>query len=270
MAGNRKQRQWVIMAAKEQSLMPTTEGGLDFKMNLTFALDGYPGHEHALPIMPLYKDVVELYAKSGITWTPTLLVSYGGPFSENYFYEHYDIHDMPKVRRFFPHSEIDGRAERRPWFRDNQYVFTRIAEGARKVVEAGGKIGLGGHGQMDGLGDHWELWAIASGGMKPHDALRVATIFGAQAIGMDQDLGSLEPGKLADLIVLDQNPLDDIHNTTAIHYVMKNGRLYDGETLDEVYPRIRKLEKQWWWNRDTGDIGAPPAADVDDPGAGLP
>ncbi len=270
MAGNRKQRQWVIMAANEQKLMPTTEGGLDFKMNLTFALDGYPGHEHALPIMPLYKDVVELYAKSGITWTPTLLVSYGGPFSENYFYEHYDIHDMPKVRRFFPHAEIDGRAERRPWFRDNQYVFTRIAEGARKVVEAGGRVGLGGHGQMDGLGDHWELWAIASGGMKPHDVLRVATIFGAQAIGMDQDLGSLEPGKLADLIVLDQNPLDDIHNTTAIHYVMKNGRLYDGETLDEVYPRARKLEKQWWWNRDTGDIGAPPATDADDPGAGLP
>ncbi len=270
MAGNRKQRQWVIMAAKEQRLMPTTEGGLDFKMNLTFALDGYPGHEHALPIMPIYRDVVELYAKSGITWTPTLLVSYGGPFSENYFYEHYDIHDMPKVRRFFPHSEIDGRAERRPWFRDNQYVFTRIAEGVRKVVEAGGKIGLGGHGQMDGLGDHWELWAIASGGMKPHDVLRVATLFGAQAIGMDQDLGSLEPGKLADLIVLDKNPLDDIHNSTAIHYVMKNGRLYDGETLDEVYPRARKLEPQWWWNRESSDVGAPPAIDADDPGAGLP
>jgi hypothetical protein len=264
MAGNRKQRQWVIMAAKEQSLMPTTEGGLDFKMNLTIAMDGYPGHEHALPIMPLFDDVVKLYAQSGITYTPTLLVSYGGPFSENYFYEHYDIHDSPKVRRFFPHSEIDARAERRPWFRDNQYVFERIAEGARKIVEAGGRVGLGGHGQMDGLGDHWELWAIASGGMKPHDVLRVGTIFGAEAIGMGQDLGSLEPGKLADLLVLDGNPLEDIHNTNTIKYVMKNGRLYEGDTLDEVYPRRRPLAPMWWWNRDTADVGAAaPAAEMD-------
>ncbi|HWA59540.1 MAG TPA: amidohydrolase family protein [Gemmatimonadales bacterium] len=264
MAGNRKQRQWVIMAAKEQRLMPTIEGGLDFKMNLTVAMDGYPGHEHALPIMPIFDDAVQLYARSGITYTPTLLVSYGGPFSENYFYEKYDIHDMPKVRRFFPHSEIDNRAERRPWFRDNQYVFARIAEGAKKIVEAGGRVGLGGHGQMDGLGDHWELWAMAAGGMKPHDVLRVATIFGAQAIGFGQDLGSLEPGKLADLLVLDRNPLEDIHNTNTIRYVMKNGRLYDGETLDEVYPRARPLPKQWWWEGHAGDVGAvrPQAEDL--------
>jgi hypothetical protein len=103
-------------------------------------------------------------------------------------------------------------------------------------------VGLGGHGQMDGLGDHWELWAMSAGGMKPHDVLRVATIFGAEAIGFGQDLGSVEPGKLADLIVLDANPLDDIHNTASIKYVMKNGRLYDGNTLDEVWPRKRPGE----------------------------
>jgi Tol biopolymer transport system component len=264
MAGNRKQRQWVIMAANEQKLMPTTEGGLDFKMNLTFAMDGYPGHEHALPLMPIFDDVVELYARSGITYTPTLLVSYGGPFSENHFYETYDIHDMPKVQRFFPHAEIDNRAERRPWFRRNQYVFERIAEGAKKIVEAGGRVGLGGHGQMDGLGDHWELWAMASGGMKPHDVLRVGTIFGAEAIGMAQDLGSLEPGKLADILVLDADPLEDIHNTNTLRFVMKNGRVYDANTLDEIYPRQRPLETQWWWDKDVGDIGsvAPAESDV--------
>jgi Tol biopolymer transport system component len=265
MAGNRKQRQWVIMAAQEQHLMPTTEGGLDFKMNLTIAMDGYPGHEHSLPIMPLYQDVVQLFARSGITYTPTLLVSYGGPWSENYFYERFDIHDMPKVRRFIPHPEIDARSERRPWFRENQYVFPRIADGARKIVEAGGHVGLGGHGQLDGLGDHWELWAIASGGMKPLDVLRVGTLFGAQAIGLDQDLGSLEAGKLADLIVLDGNPLEDFHNTNTIRYVMKNGRLYDGDTLDEIAPRARRLEPQWWWNRDAGDVGPAPPGDDDLP-----
>ena len=247
MTGNRKQRQWVIMAAKELGLMPTIEGGLDFKMNLTAVVDGYPGHEHSYPIMPLYKDAVQLIAQSGITYTPTLLVSYGGPWTENFFYERYDIHDNAKVRRFMPHDEIDQRAERRPWFRENQYVFPRIAGVANEIIKAGGHVGLGGHGQMDGLGDHWELWAMAAGGMSNLDVLRVATVHGANAIGMEQDLGSLEPGKLADLIVLDANPLEDIHNTNSVRYVMKNGRLYEGETLNEVWPRQRTLPRMWWW-----------------------
>jgi Tol biopolymer transport system component len=247
MTGNRKQRQWVIMAAKELGLMPTIEGGLDFKMNLTAVIDGYPGSEHSYPIMPLYKDAVQLIAQSGITYTPTLLVSYGGPWSENYFYERYDIHDNAKVRRFMPHDEIDQRAERRPWFRESEYVFPRIAAAANSILQAGGHVGLGGHGQMDGLGDHWELWAMAAGGMSNHDVLRVATIHGANAIGMEQDLGSLESGKLADLIVLDANPLEDIHNTNSVRYIMKNGRLYEGETLNEVWPRQRALPKMWWW-----------------------
>ena len=247
MTGNRKQRQWVIMAAKELGLMPTLEGGLDFKMNLTTVIDGYPGSEHSYPILPLYKDAVQLISQSGITYTPTLLVSYGGPWSENFFYERYDIHDNPKVRRFMPHDEIDQRAERRPWFRESEYVFPRIAASANSILQAGGHIGLGGHGQMDGLGDHWELWAMAAGGMSNHDVLRVATIHGANAIGMEQDLGSLEPGKLADLIVLDSNPLEDIHNTNTVRYVMKNGRLYEGDTLNEVWPRQRTLPRMWWW-----------------------
>jgi hypothetical protein len=247
MTGNRKQRQWVIMAARELNLMPTTEGGLDFKMNLTEALDGYPGHEHAYPIMPLYKDAVQLIAQSGINYTPTLLVSYGGPFSENYFYEHFDIHENAKIRRFIPHEEIDQRAQRRAWFRDDQYVFPRIASSAAAILRAGGFVGLGCHGQLDGLGCHWEMWAMAAGGMTPMEVLRVATWNGAHAIGFEQDLGSLEPGKLADLIVLDASPLEDIHNTNTVRYVMKNGRLYEGDTLNEVWPRQRQLPKMWWW-----------------------
>jgi Tol biopolymer transport system component len=246
MVGNRKQRQWVIMAAKELKLMPTIEGGLDFKMNLTVMMDGYPGHEHSYPIMPLSQDVVQLAARSGINYTPTLLVNYGGPWGENYFYERYDIHDNAKVKRFMPHEEIDNRSERRPWFRDNQYVFSRIAAGAAAILRAGGKVGLGGHSQMDGLGSHWELWALASGGMTSLEALRIGTINGAEAIGFGKDLGSLEPGKLADLIVLDKNPLENIKNTEAIAMVMKNGRLYQGDDLSERWPRQRKLPEFWW------------------------
>jgi hypothetical protein len=200
--------------------------------------------------MPLYQDAVQFVAQSGTTYTPTLLVNYGGPFGENYFYEHFDIHDMPKMKRFLPHEQIDERAERRSWFRDNQYVFSRIAEGAAKILRAGGYIGMGCHGQLDGLGCHWEMWAMASGGMTPLEVLRVATWDGAHAIGMDKDLGSLEAGKLADLVVLDANPLQDIHNTNTVRFVMKNGRLYEGDTLDEVYPGTRKLPKMWWWGQD--------------------
>jgi Tol biopolymer transport system component len=246
LTGNRKQRQWTIMAARELGLMPTIEGGLDFKMNLTAILDGYPGHEHSYPIMPLSRDAVQLVARSGITYTPTLLVNYGGPSGENYFYERFDIHENPKVRRFMPHEEIDTRAERRPWFRENQYVFPRIAAGAAAIVQAGGRVGLGGHSQMDGLGTHWELWALASGGLTPMETLRIGTRFGAEAIGRAADLGSLEPGKLADLVVLEQNPLEDIHHTESIRWVMKNGRVYDANDLTELWPRKRPLPSQWW------------------------
>jgi hypothetical protein len=250
MTGNRKQRQWVIMAAQELGLMPTTEGGLDFKMNLTEMLDGYPGHEHSYPLMPLYQDAIGLAAQSGITYTPTLLVNYGGPFGEDYYFEHYNGHDDPKMRRFVPHEVLDERFLRRQWFRDDQYVFNRIAASAGSILRAGGNVGMGCHGEMDGIGCHWELWAFAAGGLSPLEVLRIGTIDGAKGLGLDADLGSLEPGKFADLIVLDANPLEDIHNTNAIHYVMKNGRLFEGATLNEVWPRQKALPTMWWWGEE--------------------
>lgn len=251
MAGDRRQRQWIVMAAKDQHITPTLEGGLDFKKNLTEAMDGYAGIEHTLPIAPLYKDVVQLFATSGTTWTPTLLVQYGGPWAENWWYEHYDILGDPKLTHFTPFSELERRGLRRPqWFRDSEYSFKLFAEQAKKVVEAGGHVGLGGHGQLQGLGVHWEIWNIASGGMKNMDVLRVATIFGAESIGLQKQIGSIEGGKLADLLVLDANPLDDIKNTNTIRYVMKNGRVYEGNTLTEIWPRQRPLPKQWWMTND--------------------
>lgn len=245
----RKGRQHIIMAARELGLMPTTEGALNIKQNLTESLDGYPGLEHSLPIFPIYEDYVRLFVETGRAYTPTLLVSYGGPWAENYYYSRSNPHDDAKLRRFIPHDEVDARTLRRPqWFRDDQHVFERHARFARELVEAGGRVGIGSHGQLQGLGYHWELWAVASAGMDEHDALRVATILGAEALGLDGDVGSIEPGKLADLVVLSANPLEDLRNTNSIERVMKNGRLYDDETLNEVYPRERTLEPLWWWD----------------------
>jgi Tol biopolymer transport system component len=256
LAGDRKVRQWVIMAAKELGLTTTTEGGSNLTMNLTLMQDGYPGLEHAMPIFPLFKDVAQLEAQSGITYTPTLIVGYGGPTGLNYWLTHYNIDEDKKLRRFTPHEELDAW-KTTPFFRDDQYIYKDHAAQLTKMVAAGGRVGLGSHGELQGLGVHWELWMMASGGMKTHDALRAATYFGADAIGLSKDLGTLEVGKLADLQVLDRNPLEDIRNTNSIRYVMKNGRLYDGNTLDEVWPRVRPLPTQWWWREDPPAPRAP-------------
>ena len=247
LTGNRKQRQWIISAARNQQLMPTTEGGLDFKLNMTNLLDGYPGHEHALPIFPLYNDVYKTIAKAKMMVTPTLLVAYGGPFAENFFWQTENPYHDAKVQNFFAYEELAYKTRRvGQWTLPEEQVFPKHAKNMKSLVEAGGLVGIGSHGEFQGLGYHWEVWAMQSGGMRPIDALKTATILGAEGLGLDKDLGSLEIGKLADLIVLDKNPLDNIRNTNTIQFVMKNGRLYDGNTCDEVYPQQRKLDKSEW------------------------
>ena len=247
-AGNRQQRQWIMQAAKEQQLMPTTEGSLDMKLNMTMLLDGYPGQEHNYPITPVYNDVIKFTAESKMAYTPTLLVTYGGPWAENYFFERENAANNAKLLYFTPRQDVDGKARRRGagWFHEEEYVMDRQSRTVQDIYNAGGILGVGSHGQLQGLGFHWELWAMAYDDMNPHHALRTATIHGAIALGLDGDIGTLEPGKMADLLILHQNPLDDIRNTDTIEYVMINGRLFNGDNLHEVWPRVQGTGPIWF------------------------
>jgi Tol biopolymer transport system component/imidazolonepropionase-like amidohydrolase len=233
---HRRQRQWVIQAAKELGLNATNEGIGDLRVNMTMVLDGYSGWEHSLPVADIYGDVIRFVAESKSWYTPTLVVGYGGPTAEWYFYQTTNVHDDAKLARFTPHEVLDRRTRRGDWHALDEFHWPAISQAAAKMLKLGGHVALGAHGEEQGICAHWELWALQAGGLTNHEALRTATILGAEGLGMAADLGSVETGKLADLLVLDRNPLLDIRNSNSLAYVMKNGELFDANTLDRVLP----------------------------------
>jgi imidazolonepropionase-like amidohydrolase len=243
----RDQRQQFIKAAQELEMMVVPEGGALFQHNMTMVVDGHTGIEHSLSVENIYDDVIQLWSQqSGVGYTPTLVVAYGGIQGENYWYNHTDVWKNERLTRWVPREVLDARSRRSEKAPEGYYNHIRIARGAAQLQQAGVGVQLGAHGQREGLAAHWELWMFVQGGMSEHDALRAATIDGARYLGMDRDLGSIEPGKLADLVILDRNPLENIRNSEYVSGVMINGRLFDAETMEERISGNRKPGKLYF------------------------
>lgn len=246
----RDQRQMVMQAAREEGIFVVPEGGSTFFHNMTMIMDGHTGVEHNIPVAPVYKDVVELWRHSRTGYTPTLIVSYGAVQGEYCWYQHEEVWKDKKLLKYIPRAVVDARSRHRTMIPEEEYENGHIltSQTCKMLSDSGVKVNLGAHGQLQGLGAHWELWMLAQGGMSTMEALRAATINGAEYIGLQKDLGSLEPGKLADLIILDQNPLDNIRNSNTVCYTMINGRLYDTETMNEIGLRKKERGEFYWEN----------------------
>ncbi|KKO46196.1 amidohydrolase [Arsukibacterium ikkense] len=238
----RNQRQQVIQAARELGMMVVPEGGSLMQHNLTMIVDGHTTIEHALPAARVYDDIKQLWQASGTAYTPTLNVAYGGIWGENYWYDKTEVWKHPRLSQFVPMDVLAPRSMRRTTAPEHHYNHFEVVKTAKQLQDMGVTTNIGAHGQREGLGAHWEIWMFAQGGMSPLEALKTATINPAKTFGMDQQLGTIEPGKLADLIVIDGNPLQDIRVSDKVIYTMVNGRLFDAASMNEIGLRERQRQ----------------------------
>ncbi|MEO2173526.1 MAG: amidohydrolase family protein [bacterium] len=250
----RDQRQQVIEAARLEGIMTVAEGGSLFQLDMNLIADGITGIEHNVPTLKMYDDVTQLWQQTTAAYTPTLVVTYGGLTSEDYFYQHTEVWKHPILANFVPPTILQPRSVRRPMAPESDYRDDDSAAAARVLLEAGVLVNTGAHGQREGLGTHWEMWSFVRGGMSPMQALSAATINPAINLGMAADIGSLEPGKLADMVIINANPLEDIRNTDQLSHVVLNGRVYQADTLKEVTTGNKTLNPFWWQTTTQGSI----------------
>ena len=248
MQPRRDQRQWIAEISRERKLMLTGEGG-SLVYNVGLILDGQTGWEHPLTPTPLYGDVAKFFGRTKSVYSITFVV--GGPavWNEEYFWQESELWKDPKQQRWLPWRMLVPHTRRRPLRPLSDYSFPLLAQGLADIVAEGGSGAIGSHGQHHGIGSHWEVW-MAAAAMGPLGALDLATRQGAAFLGLEHELGTIETGKLADILVLDRDPLADIRATTAIRVVIKDGRIHDGDTLDEVWPEARPYGGYPWFDAD--------------------
>lgn len=244
----RNQRQQFIQAARELEMLVVPEGGSLLQHNLTMVVDGHTTLEHSIPVAKVYDDVKQLWSQSQMAYTPTLVVAYGGIWGENYWYNTTDVWLHPRLSKYVPSEFLQPKSMRRPKAPLSHYNHFNVAKVAKELQDLGIKVNAGGHGQREGLAMHWEMWMMAQGGMTPLQALRTATISPAQTLGLDDQLGSIKVGKLADLIVVDGDISQDIRLSDKVQYTMVNGRLYNAETMNEVGNYDNKRAKFYFEN----------------------
>ena len=242
----REQRQQVTVAAREEGMLVVSEGGSLFHMDLSMVADGNSTIEHNLPQSMLYDDVLQFWGQTNVAYTPTLVVTYGGLSAETFWYQESNVWEHEILSRFVPPHILQPQSVRRITAPFSDFYHVTSAATAKKLSEQGVMVSIGAHGQREGLASHWEIWSFAQGGMSPVQALQAATITPARALGYAADLGSLEPGKLADLVVIDADILEDIYQTDRVTHVMLNGRLYEAGTLNEVVTGDRKTKPFYW------------------------
>lgn len=234
--GSRAARQQVIAAAQELGIMVVPEGGAKFQHNMTQIVDGHTGIEHAIPIPTAYDDVVQLWSQTEVGYTPTFVVAYGGLSGETYWYDRTDVWKNERLMAFSPRKFVEPQAMRRLTAPDLHYNHFLVGESAKALMDRGVTVHIGAHGQREGLAAHWEMWMMEQGGFTPFEALRAGTIHGARYLGLDGDVGSIEPGKLADLVVIEGNPLENLRLSENVAYTVLNGRVYDSATMNQVAP----------------------------------
>lgn len=236
----RDQRQQILAAARELELMVVPEGGGKYQQNISMLVDGHTGLEHSLPIAKGYQDLTSLWQQTDFGYTPTFVVSYGGLMGEEYWYDRTEVWKNERLLRYTPSFLLDERSIRRPTAPDNQYNHVYVAQYAKTLRDKGVSVHIGAHGQREGLAAHWELWLMTQGGFTPWEALRGGTIDGASHLGMGKQLGSIEAGKLADMMIIDGDVLTDIRRSEYVSYTVINGRVYDAATMNEVDSKTKR------------------------------